>query len=191
MNTYSALLFVLVTATLAGCFNKHMESLSWKHIESKNITDFDYKIDKAAETIEIFSADNQRFRLRVFERAISGSAYGTYVTNTFDIVRSFYKEFESPYPATYSEKIVCTDALKPRAQPMETNAELIKDALLVYANSRYTYGDCDPAELKYETLHALVHCKKADLTYEIKYFIAKSDTSTKTLQDVFKSLRCN
>lgn len=184
------LIALFVFTSLTACFAKKMDHLSWKHLENSSITNFEYNEDKASETVDILSADNERLRLRVFERPVKTDAFKAYAVNTLDIIQSFYKEFESPYPADISQKVVCTSELKPRALPHVATSDLFAEGLLVYGNSRYTYGDCDPKELKFETLHALVHCKRANTSYEIKYFIPKSESSTKTLESVYASLKC-
>lgn len=167
-----------------------MEHLKWEHIENPAITNFEYKVETFAENGRILSADANGFRLRVFERQIKTEKFGEYVKNSVDMLQGFYKQFESPYPAPLSQEVACTDALKPRALPKINTADRLTVGLILYANSRYTYGDCDPNELQFETLQAFIHCPRANVSYEIKYFIPKSQASPKILESVYTSLTC-
>lgn len=182
-------LLALVCCT--SCFSKRMEHLQWHHLQNSAITDFTYKVETPSKDTSLLSADTDRFRLRIFERSLDTAGFKKYVNDSQAMLQSYYKEFESPYPAALSENVVCTPALKPRPLVNITTADHLSEGVLVYANSRYTYGACDSQTLRFETLHAFIHCSKSNTAYEIKYFIPKTETSAKTLEAAYTSIKCS
>lgn len=184
------LLFSLLVLPLVSCYRANEKQLEWNHIANSKITEFQPNVDNSVENTLILSAQTESFKLKIFERQINEEQFAAFAKNVLDMLASYYKEFESPYPGTVSEKIVCTDAVKPRRLASANTENMIVEGALLYANSRYAHGDCDPKDLTQEALHALVHCKKSKLTYEVKYFIQKSDTSSDTLKAVFTDFKC-
>lgn len=185
------ILILLTTLfSLTSCYRANDKQLEWNHITNSKITDFKPNVDNSVENTLILTAQTKTFKLKIFERQISEDKFSVFAQNVLDMLASYYKEFESPYPGTVSDKIVCTDAVKPRRLASAHTESMIVEGAILYANSRYAHGDCDPKDLTHEALHALVHCKKSKLTYEIMYFIQKSDTSSDVLKAVFADFKC-
>lgn len=184
------LLSLILILTLSACYRSNSKTLEWNHLSNPKVNNFKYNEDDSIKDTLIMTADTENFKLKIFERQITTDKFPAFSKNVLEMLASYYKEFESPYPGTVSEKVVCTDDVKPRRLSSVDSESMMSEGVLLYANSRYAHGDCDPKDLMYQALHALIHCKKSNITYEFKYFIKKSETSSDALKAVFADMKC-
>jgi len=107
-----------------------------------------------------------------------------YISDKMFVIDSMYREIDSPYPGTLSNKIKCEEEFKPKKI-----SNIPFDYYLLYASDRFTYGACSWDLISYKSVIYYVYCNKTKNLHQIELFIPKNIESS-SYEESLTSITC-
>jgi|TARA_B100001971_G_scaffold212645_2_gene243420 hypothetical protein len=98
-------------------------------------------------------------------------------------IESLYNALPSPYPDVITREIVCPEEFLPIVEE-DDNKNFYKIIYTLFANNRFSYGICSQDNIAYKSIFSLIHCKKSNNLYQIKFFSPLESYNEETLQEI-------
>ena len=98
-------------------------------------------------------------------------------------IESLYNPLPSPYPDVITREIVCPHEYLPDVG-VDNNENFYKIIYELFANERLSYGACSPDSIAHKAVFSLIHCKKSNDLYQIKFFSTLESSNQEILNEI-------
>lgn len=147
-------------------------------------------IEKNIESPHLSSAMHER-KVKILTESLAApneSAALKRIEEREAILMSVYREYPAPYPGAITNLSRCALNSRPHRETINS-ASSRAAAFELLANERLTYGECIPAEAKYNSIYFLLYCPGQNLVHDVKVFYPKADPAP-SAKEWLKSLKC-
>ena len=133
---------------------------------------FNIKITSENDEMITFSGKNNDEIIKINKISnMTETEQESYMQDTFLVIKSLYREINSPYPGKFSNKIKCPEEFIPIEKK-----ELNHTYLVLYANDRLNYGACSWDLIEYKTIFSFIECDST--LFQVELFIPKKKNSS-------------
>jgi hypothetical protein len=185
---------LIVLLVIAGGFNactpqgaREGDSLKWKHLKNEKLKLGKSEQKTVLEKIQVLESFAAKTEFKIVERQADKAA----AQNIFDGLRlttqNLFVPQVSPYAGMISAKVKCEEKGEPMVE-VSGDGEDLKKGFLLFANVRKQVETCPGSTSTFGLLHMIIHCQKANTTYEVKVY--SREKSQDLLREYFAGFQC-